>query len=124
MTLSFFGISLMNYCRNLCQKLQFDIFHQTVIMRNRTYCFIVSIFGRGLDKLLMNYYILYLYFLIQIHLYAAYSVHFSTKPYFCLSMITALQAERLRIRFPMKSLRIFIYLILPDALWPWGRLNP
>ena len=36
---------------------------------------------------------------------------------------TALQAGRSRVRFPMVSLEIFIYIILPAALWPWDRLS-
>ena len=36
---------------------------------------------------------------------------------------TALQAGRSRIRFPMVSLAFFIVVILPVALWPWGRLS-
>jgi hypothetical protein len=38
-------------------------------------------------------------------------------------MRTALQTGRSRERFPMVSLELFIAIILPTALWPWGRLS-
>jgi len=36
---------------------------------------------------------------------------------------TALQDEMSRVRFPMLSLYIFSYIILPAALCPWVRLS-
>jgi hypothetical protein len=36
---------------------------------------------------------------------------------------TALQTKRSQVRFPMESLEIFSDLILPVALWPWGRFS-
>ena len=35
---------------------------------------------------------------------------------------TALKTERSRVRFPMVSLKFFIDMILPAALWPSVRL--
>jgi hypothetical protein len=37
---------------------------------------------------------------------------------------TALHTGRSRVRLPMVSLGYFIDIILPAALWPWGRLSP
>jgi hypothetical protein len=36
---------------------------------------------------------------------------------------TVLHAGRLRVRFPMVSLELFIHIILPAALWHWGWLS-
>ena len=36
---------------------------------------------------------------------------------------TALQVGRLRVQLSTVSLEFFIDIILPAALWPWGRLS-
>jgi hypothetical protein len=36
---------------------------------------------------------------------------------------TALQTGRSQVQFPMVTLDFFIDIILPAALWPWGRLS-
>jgi hypothetical protein len=38
-------------------------------------------------------------------------------------LATALQTGRSQDRFPMVLLEFFIDIILPAALWPWGRLS-
>ena len=33
------------------------------------------------------------------------------------------EALKVAVRFPMESLELFIDMVLPAALWPWGRLS-
>jgi hypothetical protein len=49
---------------------------------------------------------------------------FSAEVSYLLPETTALQAGRLRVRFPMVSLEFFIDIILPSALWPLGLTQP
>jgi len=37
--------------------------------------------------------------------------------------VSALQAGRSGVRSPMVSMKLFIDIILPAALWPWGWLR-
>jgi hypothetical protein len=55
------------------------------------------------------------------------SLIFEVRTYISLGSVvswgTMLQAGGSRVWFPRKSLDLLIYLILPAALWPWGRLT-
>ena len=42
--------------------------------------------------------------------------------FFCM-LVAALQIGRSLVRFQMVSMEFFINIILPIALWPWGRLS-
>ena len=49
--------------------------------------------------------------------------HFGTAVYYRSGWGTRLQTGRSRVRFPMVSLEFFSNIVLPVALWPWGRLS-
>jgi hypothetical protein len=51
------------------------------------------------------------------------TVHFKEIKRFPSDIGTMLQVERSRVSIPMRSLDFSIYLILPTALCPWGRLS-
>jgi len=38
------------------------------------------------------------------------------------AQLVALQAGRSRVRFPIFSLKFFVDIIFPAAIWPWGWL--
>jgi hypothetical protein len=56
-------------------------------------------------------------------LYVFVHIHYQQGTRWRSGWVTALQTGRSRFRFPMVSLDFVIDIILPVALWPWGRLS-
>jgi hypothetical protein len=62
------------------------------------------------------------FYLLHMRRYVSLFILYICNYYFSFTG-TALQVGRSRVRFPKWSLELFIDIILPAALWPWGCLR-